>query len=370
MAILSICKNPDLLKVILIVKNIINIMKIVVPLILIVFLMLDLTKGITSDKEDKVMASIKIIPRKLIAAALFFLIPTILDVTLNVMDENLNIEYVKCITNAKTETIEELYLSNAEELVTKAESSLNKLDVYDAKIAIGKIKTNDDDSKESLKDSLESRLKIVSDKVYESSNNNSNESNSNNNTSTSYDFPDYSQCGEWSTLKLSNGKKYDNCHCGCGTTALAMIASGLNNDSSITPASVLTYISGYTSMDCGTSENSLRHGNITNKYNIQPTTLFGDGNMSEEKQKEKIVSELKLGRPIILHVPGHYVVLTKISNDKITVQDPGRKNEYNGNYTIDELFKKFGDYKQRCSNPEKGKSKNCGFHGAISYYKL
>lgn len=366
--ILNVCTNPNLLKVVLIIKNIINIMKIVIPLLLIVFLMFDLVKGITSGKEDKVMASIKIIPRKLIAAVLFFLIPTIIDVTLNLMDENLNIEYAKCITNANSEKIKELYLSNAEEAVAKAESTLNKLDLFDATNMVSKI---DSEANSAIKEALEVRLKKASSNIYKNSSKPEESGNIGAVTETDYDFPDYSQCGSWTTLKLANGNSYNNCNCGCGPTSLSIVASGLNNDPSITPASVVKYISGYENLGCGTNESTLTHGNITNKYNIKPTYLFTKSSgLSDSQKKEKIIEELKLGRPIIIHVPKHYVVLTKITGDKITVQDPGRKKEYNGDYTIDALFTKFGDYKNRCSKPESGESKNCGIHSAISYYSL
>jgi len=361
---MGVCSNPDLLKIVLIFKTVVNILKIFLPLILIVSLMIDITKGIVQDKEDKINAYRKLMPKKLIAAALFFLVPTVMDMALNIMDEGLNFEYAKCITNADQETINELYLSRAEELVYKVETSLsdgtfNVIYLFDAQAAVNKIKTDDD-----LKNILSNRLKEISNKVNfggDKTDTSYNESNG----SISGNYPYYAQYdSRWSTMTL-NGNSYNTKECGCGITSLAMVIAGLNSDSSVTPITLGNYIYSYENLGCGTSETTLTSGNITSKYRVQPVYVFTEtSKLSDNEKKQKIVDELKKGRPIILHVPGHYIVLSEINGDKISLLDTARSSK-NGNFTIDQIYDKYYNLKDRCTNEN-----NCGFHSAISYYAL
>ena len=75
MNILSICDNPDVLQVMRIVNIVITIIKIAVPILLIIFIMIELISAITDEEKLKKVTSGAV--KKFIAAVLIFLIPTI-----------------------------------------------------------------------------------------------------------------------------------------------------------------------------------------------------------------------------------------------------------------------------------------------------
>ena len=58
---------------------------------------------------------------------------------------------------------------------------------------------------------------------------------------------------------------------------------------------------------------------------------------------------LNNGSPIIINLPGHYVVVDHIKDGKYHMWDPGSRS-YNGYYTGDGLWKEILDYKGR-GNP-------------------
>lgn len=72
-----------------IVSTIINVIKIVVPILLVIFGMLDLMKGITAQKEDEIKKGQQILIKRLIAGALVFLVVTIVQLIVTfVADED------------------------------------------------------------------------------------------------------------------------------------------------------------------------------------------------------------------------------------------------------------------------------------------
>ena len=109
--ILSICDNPDVLRVVRVVKIVINILKIVVPITLLLSLMIDYMKAIT-DKDDDLLKKVnKLAVSRCIAAALIFLIPTFVNLVINAASAS--IDYQSCLRNANTATINALEEQNA-----------------------------------------------------------------------------------------------------------------------------------------------------------------------------------------------------------------------------------------------------------------
>ena len=66
-----------------VVSTIITVIKIVVPILLIIFGMLDLMKGITAQKEDEIKKGQQIFIKRLIAGALVFFVFTIVQVIIS-----------------------------------------------------------------------------------------------------------------------------------------------------------------------------------------------------------------------------------------------------------------------------------------------
>lgn len=86
------------------VSTIINIIKIAVPILLVIFGMLDLFKGITSQKEDEIKKGQQLFIKRLISGALVFFVFLIVQLIVSFVagdaNENTNImDCVNCFIN-------------------------------------------------------------------------------------------------------------------------------------------------------------------------------------------------------------------------------------------------------------------------------
>lgn len=111
---------------------------------------------------------------------------------------------------------------------------------------------------------------------------------------------------------------------GCGPTCLAMVASGLNQDPSITPAKVASFgtQNGYVDEDNNTYWSFMREAGAS--WNLS----CYEGLLNETQ----VAAELSAGHPIICSVGpgnftqiGHFIVLTGYENGSVTVNDPFSK---------------------------------------------
>lgn len=108
---------------------------------------------------------------------------------------------------------------------------------------------------------------------------------------------------------------------GCGPTALSMVIVGLTGNKEITPYKVakLSEEEGYYVEGVGTSWNLMTEG--VKKFGIQSRQI--------PLSKNSIYNALQSGHPIICSMKpgdfttgGHFIVLSKIENGKIKVNDP------------------------------------------------
>ncbi len=83
--ILDMCSDPSVLKTMRIVKIMINLIKIIVPIILLVSASITFTKAVTDGNNSKALQAFI---RKAIAAVIIFLIPTFVNLTLNLADQD------------------------------------------------------------------------------------------------------------------------------------------------------------------------------------------------------------------------------------------------------------------------------------------
>ena len=99
----GICENPDILRVISFIKILINVVKFLVPMGLIIMVSLDIGKGVISGENfEKIL---KASGNKILAAMMIFLLPTIVNFTLVLVDETTS--YESCWANANSTVIEE-----------------------------------------------------------------------------------------------------------------------------------------------------------------------------------------------------------------------------------------------------------------------
>ena len=120
------CGGIDILNIIYVFKKIISIITIIVPIILIIFVMVDIVKTITSGDVDTKKLS-KSISKRLIAAIIVFLIFPITDfVLLNLPISNL--KYIECYECATKDNLNNLSISNIENIKQQLESEINNID--------------------------------------------------------------------------------------------------------------------------------------------------------------------------------------------------------------------------------------------------
>lgn len=138
---MDLCNNGNVLVIIRIIKIGIDILKILLPLILIVLIMIDFLKTIPSGKEEELSKSIKIAIRRIISALMIFIIPTIVEViSSNFKDGN---TIFTCIANASKAGINNAYTSSARSYIATAKESLD-IDSYELAVnQVNKIKNED-----------------------------------------------------------------------------------------------------------------------------------------------------------------------------------------------------------------------------------
>lgn len=123
---------------------------------------------------------------------------------------------------------------------------------------------------------------------------------------------------------------------GCGPTCMAMVAAGLNQDPSITPAKTAEY---------GTANDYLDEEN--NTYWAFMEEACANWNLrfeSVEVDEAQVAAQLLAGHPIICSVGpgdftrnGHFIVLTGYENGNLTVNDPFSQANSERTWTFAEI---------------------------------
>ena len=164
---LSICDNADVLSTMRIIKICIQIIKIIVPIILMITIAMSYTKAIASNDNDAVNKAHKSMIKKAIAAAIIFLVPTLVGIIAKLTVNNL--EYMKCIANANSAGISEVRYSEAVELISIARKSLNESDYLRAKSAV--LAIEDESKRNSLTNDLNAIATAINNKNAQQNNN-------------------------------------------------------------------------------------------------------------------------------------------------------------------------------------------------------
>lgn len=110
---MNVCENPDILRVIWFGLEILDIVKIIIPIALIVLAIIDFSKSVITSDEGIQKKSGKLFIKRFIYAILVFTMPWLIKVLivtlgdLAVLDSN-EVNYTDCLDNANSERIEEL----------------------------------------------------------------------------------------------------------------------------------------------------------------------------------------------------------------------------------------------------------------------
>ncbi|MGF0033521.1 C39 family peptidase [Bariatricus sp. SGI.154] len=123
---------------------------------------------------------------------------------------------------------------------------------------------------------------------------------------------------------------------GCGPTCMAMVAAGLTNDASITPAKVAAYGTEHQYID----ENNDTYWRFMNEVGANWNLSCYDGQLTEDQVR----AELNAGHPIICSVGpgdftqnGHFIVLTGYKDGSVTINDPFSRKNSSQPWVYDEI---------------------------------
>ena len=347
LSMLSICNNITIMRLIYFIRSIINLVLFVIPIILIVMIMIDLTKNVLSGEEKEIKKNLKTIMNRIIYCLLLFFVPTIVDVVMGVVNDsgNFNIDYKTCFYV----TLEDINNAEQDEKAKcageyKWDEQLNK--------CIQKT-TNT----ETNNTSIVNKTPVTS---------NPNQNSSNNSYTSIKNLTYYNQgVGKWKDAKYCSGDKLIR-NSGCGAVALAMITSNYSN-SKYDPEYIGKWICDHGHTGGGTPYKFFTMQSMLDEFDLKVETLFtATGKNYDPNKGNALLTAVQSGKGIILHIPGHYVVIgpnEKCSNNEVYYYDVG-KRAVNGCYTPQELFNKTYNYKNRCSG-----NNNCGWKIAFAYDK-
>ena len=106
---MEICTNPDILRIIYFIKILINAIMTVVPIGLIIFGLIDISKSTISDEDGVQKKNFKLFFKRIIYAVLIFAVVWIVNVFMNLLGGLSNgVNFTSCWTNANSNKIEEL----------------------------------------------------------------------------------------------------------------------------------------------------------------------------------------------------------------------------------------------------------------------
>ena len=305
------CENSSILSMLLLVKNFLNLLTIIVPIVLILYTMLDLIKNqIDVDKKY-----LKVIGKRFIYAILIFLVPTIINLIVNNIDEGN--KYLTCYKEATIENIK--YYRAREEAEKKKEEEQKNIEKEKADLK---------------RKQIENTRNVLSEqnKKKEEDKNNSSTPNINSGNTCIYFQGDYashsynSSCGSIAS-------------CGCGTTSTAVILCTMLKDPSYEPIRVTREVckmGGCTSG--GSSMNVLiKYLNSKGLKTEAHDTHYSLGNFSHAKAKTDIYNALRNNNMVLFHITRHFFVLSGLENDKIRIVQVGNKGQSQKTYTYEEL---------------------------------
>lgn len=126
----NICTNSSFLKIFYFIKELLNIIFILVPIGLILMIAFDFGKNVLAGKEDEMKKNLNVAIKKVMMAVIIFFIPTVVNFAIGILEDT-GIEYMQCFSNANKEKIleyqEKEKIQKEEELKERKETDVDDL---------------------------------------------------------------------------------------------------------------------------------------------------------------------------------------------------------------------------------------------------
>jgi hypothetical protein len=150
------CDDPDVLRAIQIGMIILDVVRCLIPILVIIMGIKDFFAVVVGNKDDRMGTAVKMFFSRLLAAILIFYIPTIIDYTFSLIGDD-TLAYKACLDKANPEGIRQTKYDHAQVLINKAKESLDFADFATARDYIAKLENT------AQKRELEKKLKDVED---------------------------------------------------------------------------------------------------------------------------------------------------------------------------------------------------------------
>lgn len=107
----EVCKNPNILRIILFVKELLKVLLFIIPIGVILMVSLDLLQSVIAKNTDEMKKKSSIAIKRVITCIIIFLIPTIVDFTVVVIEEAIGkTNWLTCYKNATQIKIKEFQI--------------------------------------------------------------------------------------------------------------------------------------------------------------------------------------------------------------------------------------------------------------------
>ncbi len=311
MIFLDACNDSGILSTILFLKEMFNVICIIVPIILIIMLSIELMKIVMGNADKNIGKVVKSITMKAIAAVLVFFVPTFINLLLNLLDSS-NISVTTCWKNANNVMIAELR-SKEEARKLQEQYDLNK-EKEEAKKEREKISAlREEQRKVNEEKAKEARFRKVPSVVY------------------------YGQClYPWANQPFYGGSTM--CNAGCGPTSAAIVASTYLGRSGHNPIDAKNWICSKK----GACDSSGTNFFAIRDY-LKSLGFEAYGEYYYDSHKDLLYNKIATGKYMAIVIVSnktgrnmftrnwHYLVITGLKNGKFTIAQPSR--EYQNNYT-------------------------------------
>ena len=299
------CENSSILSMLLLIKNLLDLITIFIPIILIMYTVIDLVRNqIDVNKKNLI-----VIGKRFLFAILIFLVPTIVSLIVNNLDEEN--KYLSCYKEATTENIK--YYKAREEAEKKKEEETNNIEKEKADAERKQIENirrilgeKNKAEKEGQKNSFIGNIDQGNTCVYFQG-----------------DYKAYSYGGIGKATIASHG---------CGPTSCAVILCTMLKDPKYTP--ILT-----TNEICrsGGCTSGGTYFEALNKYlrskGLNTRLVYGS-----KTAKSDFYAALSSNQMILIYVNGHFHVLSGLQDGKIRIVEVGNRAKSQKLYTYEELI--------------------------------
>ncbi|MBQ7104328.1 MAG: C39 family peptidase [Bacilli bacterium] len=303
MLFLNACENSNFLSTILLLKEILEVISILVPIILIVMLSIQLGKIIFGD-EKIIPGVLKSVVTKVVAAVLVFFVPTFVNLLLTNLNQA-GFSTTDCWLNANNSSIAEFKaVEEAKKIADKEARGRESQEAKDERELLEKLR--EEARKENEKEANKNGK--VNGVIY------------------------YNQCEDpWRTMKYGNN--YGTiCSHGCGPTSSAVIASTFLGETGHTPKDAEAWICSHggcttSGTVAGTNASYLKSLGL----NVTGPHYWNEYDMLVEKLATGdylalILVHNNTGRAIFTS-GGHYFVLTGIEDGEFTIAQVSRRKQ-------------------------------------------